>query len=188
MKSKQFSGAKRQKGNALLTLAIALMLTVILAVYGVPKFNAYLTEGKLPSVAEEIQRFIARMKVNTQGNGDSPYTGLTQATFARAMDGSSLTVATNGTTVTHGMGGGSSGTVVLAETGSAFTLTFNDVSADACPGLPTALQKTVQDISINGTTVKETDANDTITTAYMAGSAAARCVDGDNNTFIFTVR
>ncbi|WP_312271608.1 type 4 pilus major pilin [Pseudomonas sp.] len=196
-----FNVGKRQKGNYLLSIGIGIMIMAILAVWGIPKVKDYLVEGAVPSVAEEIQRFIARVKVNSTGTGSEPYNGITQSFFARAVRGSSLQVATSagavagegtgGTIVLHGLGGGSAGTVTIAtaESNGAITLTFADVNQAGCPGLATALQKTVDDISINGTSVKKVSTTDgTVTKGYVAGTAAAACVDGDANDFVFTVR
>lgn len=190
---KNFNQAKRQQGNYLLGIGIGIMIMLILAAWGIPKVKGYLVEGAIPSVAEEIQRFVSRVKVSSQGSGTTPYTGLTQAYFARAVKGSSLEVGavsgqgTGSTVVRHGLGGGDTGLVTLSTTGATFALTFDDVSDSACPGLAAALQRNFDAITINATAVKATDANNVVTQAYIAGSAAARCVDGDNNQFVFTV-
>ena len=190
---KTFNKAKAQKGNYLLSIGIGIMIMMILAVWGIPKIKGYLVEGAIPSVAEEIQRFIARVKVTTADNGTTPYTGLSQITFARAVKGSSLQVgdiAGQGkgeTVVRHGLGGGDAGTVLLATTGATFSLTFAKVSDSACPGLAASLQRSVDSISINGKAVKTTGANNVVSLAYIAGTAAMSCVDGDENLFLFTI-
>jgi hypothetical protein len=169
------------------------MITLLLAAWGIPKLKAYLIEGATTPVAEEIQRFISRVKVASQGGGTSPYTGLNQAYFARSVKGSSLEVGavsgqgTGAVDVRHGLGGGDDGTVLIATTGATFSLTFNDVSDAACPGLAAALQRVADNITINATAVKTTDANNVVTLGYIAGTAATRCVDGDNNVFVFTI-
>lgn len=184
----------KQAGNYLLNIGIGILIAGVLAVWGLPKVQDYLVEGAIPSVAEEAQRFIARTQVSNAGSGTAPYVGLTQAGFARSVRGTSLQVGTiagegtGGTVVRHGLGGGNNGTVVIGNTGDTFSLTFNNVSPAACPGLATSLQRSVDNISINGKTVKVTDTDKTVSTGYVAGTAMSQCVDGDANTFIFTVR
>ncbi|NWD56719.1 prepilin-type cleavage/methylation domain-containing protein [Pseudomonas veronii] len=191
---KYLANKKKQEGNYLLSIGIGIMILGILAVWGIPKIQDYIVEGAIPSVAEESQRFIARVQVSNSGSGTTPYTGLTQAYFARSVRGTSLQVGTiagegtGGTVVRHGLGGGNNGTVVISTTGDSFALTFNSVNAAACPGLATALQRTVDDISINGKTVKITDTDKTVSAGYVAGAAATQCGDGDTNTFVFTIR
>lgn len=190
---KSFSHAKRQQGNYLLGIGIGIMIMLILAAWGIPKIKGYLIEGAIPSVAEEIQRFVSRVKVSTQGSGTTPYAGLSQAAFARAVKGSSLEVGTvsgqgtGSSIVRHGLGGGDTGLVTITTTGATFSLTFDDVSDSACPGLAAALQRSFDAITINATAVKATDASNVVTQAYIAGTAATRCVDGDSNQFVFTV-
>lgn len=191
---KHMSNFKRQKGNALLNVAIAIFLGVLIAVVGVPKIQSYLVEAAIPPVSDEIQRFITRTVVSAQGTGNTPYAGLDQAYFAQQVRNTSLQVGavsgqgTGGTIVRHGLGGRDTGTITLAETGTAFTLTFANVNNAACPGLATTLSKSVDDISINGTVVKSTDNNKTVTTQFTPMSAANECNDGDTNAFVFTVR
>lgn len=191
---KTFSKAKRQQGNYLLSIGIGIMITAILAVWGIPKVQDYLINGAVPGVAEDTQRFIASQQVANSGAGSTPYTGLTQAYFARAVRGSSLQVGdvsgagTGGTNIRHGLGGGTDGLVTVSTTGDTFSLTFADVSPSACPGLATALQRSVDGITINGKAVKVTDTDKTVSTGYVASTAAAECIDGDANEFIFTVR
>jgi len=191
---KYLANKKKQEGNYLLSIGIGIMILGILAVWGIPKIQDYIVEGAIPSVAEEAQRFIARVQVSNSGSGTTPYAGLTQAYFARSVRGTSLQVGTiagegiGGTVVRHGLGGGNNGTVAISTTGDSFALTFSSVNAAACPGLATALQRTVDDISINGKTVKITDTDKTVSAGYVAGAAAAQCADGDTNTFVFTIR
>lgn len=191
---KYLAKRKKQEGNYLVSIGIGILITGILMIWGVPKFMDYLVEGAIPPVAEESQRFIARTQVTNSGSGTTPYVGITQATFARSVRGTALQVGTiagegtGGTVVRHGLGGGNNGTVVITTTGDTFTMTYNNVNSAACPGLATQLQRTVDNISINGKAVKVTDADKTVSTGFVAGTAAVQCLDGDNNTFAFTVR
>jgi Tfp pilus assembly major pilin PilA len=184
---------KSQQGYNLVSVGIAILVVLLLSALGIPKFKAYLVQGAVTPVAEETQRFISMVKVSSQGSGTTPYTGLTQAYFARSVKNSALEVGavsgqgTGAVDVRHGLGGGDNGTVTLATTGATFSLTFASVSDAACPGLAATLQRIVDGITINGTAVKVTDANNTVTAAFIPGTAATRCVDGDNNDFVFTV-
>jgi len=201
LKGTSFKAAKKQKGNYLLSIGIGIMIMAILAVWGIPKIQDYLIEGAVPSVAEETQRFMSRLKVTTSGTGSAPFTGINQEYLARAVRGSVLQVTTaaagvagqgtGGQIVRHGLGGGNNGTIQLAvtESGSAVTLTFSNVNHAACPGLATAMQRTADGITINGTPIKTTDAsNRNVTLGYVAGTAAAACNDGDANLYVFTLR
>lgn len=189
-------GKKKQQGNYLLSIGVGIMIMAILAVWAIPKIQDYLVEGAVPSIAEEVQRFVSRVKVNAAGTGATPYTALDNEYLARAVRGSALQVdssggiaGTGGTTVLHGLGGGAGGTVVLASAsaGASFTMTFANVNHAACPGLATALQRTAQTITINGTAAKTTDAtSNNVTLGYNAASSAGDCDDGDVNDFVFT--
>lgn len=191
---KKFQKLKSQHGNAMLQLIAAVVLGSIIAAFAVPKINGLLIEGKVEPVSGDIQRWATRVKVSNSGSGTQPYVGLTQATFAQAMRGTSLEVGTvagqgtGDTVVRHGMGGGNDGTVVLTQSGDTFTLTFNNIDFAACPGLATGLQRTFENITVNSQAVKVTATNGTVTTGYNAGSAATRCNDGSDNVFTFTSR
>ncbi|MGP5477572.1 type 4 pilus major pilin [Pseudomonas helleri] len=190
---KNLKQAKRQQGSYLIGVGIGILIVLLLSAWGIPKFNAYLVEGAIPSVSEEIQRFVSRVKVSSNGGGVAPYTGLTQDYFARSVKGSSLSVgdiAGQGTAavdVRHGLGGGDTGLVTLTSTGPTFSLTFTNVSDAACPGLAANLQRSFDVITINKTAVKTTDASNVVTQGYVSGTAAAKCLDGDKNIFVFTV-
>lgn len=186
---------RKQKGNMLLSLGITLMITVILAVYGIPKIKDYLIEGAIPSVAQDTQKYLARVQTNALGAGVTPYKGIDQKAFARDVRGSSLQVGdrsgegTGGTTVRHGLGGtGETGLVTISETGDTLSLTFKGLNRAACPALATAMSQSVENISINGTAVKTTDDTNTVKVAYQAASAGANCLDGDTNVMIFTIK
>lgn len=178
---------RAERGNMLLSLAIAIFLTMLISIWGIPKWQSYVVESAVPPVADEIKRFIARTVATTYGSSTTPYTGLNQAYLARSVRGSALQVDEDGTNVQHSLGGKDTGLVTLEETGAAFTLTFANVSVDACPALANTLQRSVDDITINGSTVKTTDANKNVTQAFT-GAANGECTDGDTNTFVFTVR
>jgi type IV pilus assembly protein PilA len=197
------SGAERQKGFSLMEVSIVTAIVLLIAIVGIPAIGAYVIENKVPKVGEELQRFIASMKINAQGGGVTPYTGLDTGALANALrDSTVLAVQGSGASasVAHGLGGsgaGNSGVVEVepaavdgAGTGSAFTLTLTSVSHAACPALASVLQRVSEIISITGNSgakvVKDSIAKPSV--PYRAAQAQAQCSQGDVNTFVFTAR
>ncbi|OAE50295.1 prepilin-type N-terminal cleavage/methylation domain-containing protein [Achromobacter xylosoxidans] len=193
----------QQQGFSLMEVSIVTAIVLLIAIVGIPAIGGYVIENKVPKVGEELQRFIASMKINAQGGGVTPYTGLDTGALANALrDSSVLSVQGTGAaaTVAHGLGGsGTSGSGVVqvepasvdgAGMGSAFTLTLTSVSHAACPALASVLQRVSEIISISGSSgakvVKDSIA--TPATPYRAALAQAQCSQGDVNTFIFTAR
>jgi type IV pilus assembly protein PilA len=185
---KQVNFGRKQKGFSMIQLGVVIAITLILAALGMPKFKDYLVQGRIPTIGQDLQRYIANVVTSAGGGSTTPYTGLDQASFARDMRGTSLMTETGNSTVRHNLGGGTAGTVVVTETGDSFVLTLNSVSAAACPELATTMQRSVDDISINGTPVKVTATDKTVTTPFSAPSAKNECTDGDTNTYVFTIR
>lgn len=197
------SGAARQQGFSLIEVSIVTAIVLLIAIVGIPAIGAYVIENKVPKVGEELQRFIASMKINSQGGGVMPYTGLDTGALANAMRDSTV-LAVQGTgaaaSIAHGLGGsgtGGSGVVEVepaavdgAGMGSAFKLTLTSVSHAACPALASVLQRVSEIISITGSSgarvVKDTIANPSV--PYRAAQAQAQCSQGDVNTFVFTAR
>jgi Tfp pilus assembly major pilin PilA len=186
---------RAQQGNMLLSLGITLMITVILSVYGIPKVKSYLIEGAIPAVAQDTQSYLARVQTNALGAGLTPYKGIDQKSFARTVRDTSLQVGdisgegTGGTTVRHGLGGsGDTGTVTVSETGDTLSLTFKSLAQAACPGLATAMNKSVSTITVNGAVVKSTNDTNTVDVAYQAADAVTNCLDGDVNEMVFTIK
>ncbi|PTW97603.1 prepilin-type cleavage/methylation domain-containing protein [Achromobacter mucicolens] len=193
----------QQQGFSLMEVSIVTAIVLLIAIVGIPAIGGYVIENKVPKVGEELQRFIASMKINAQGGGVTPYTGLDTGALANALrDSSVLSVQGSGAaaTVAHGLGGsGTSGSGVVqvepasvdgAGMGSAFTLTLTSVSHAACPALASVLQRVSEIISISGSSgakvVKDSIA--TPATPYRAALAQAQCSQGDVNTFVFTAR
>lgn len=194
IKKIKFANRKSQRGDLLLNIIIAVMLMGIIGVFGMPQIDKILTRSKIPSVSDDTQRYMASVVTSTAGAGITPYEGINQAGFARDVRGSSLKVGdvsgqgTGGEDVRHGLGGGTGGKVTISETGDTVSLTFVNVANAACPDLATSMQGSVDTIKVNGTSVKVTDENKTVTTAYFAAKAKNSCLDGDKNEFIFTTR
>ncbi len=193
----------KQQGFSLMEVSIVTAIVLLIAIVGIPAIGGYVIENKVPKVGEELQRFVASMKINAQGGGVTPYTGLDTGALANALrDSTVLSVQGTGAaaSVAHGLGGsGTSGSgVVLVEPasvdgagmGSAFTLTLTNVSHAACPALASVLQRVSEIISISGSSgarvVKDSIA--TPATPYRAAQAQAQCSQGDVNTFVFTAR
>ena len=192
-----------QRGFSLIEISIVTTLMMLIAIIGIPAIQGYVIENKVPRVAEEIQRFVARMKANTNGFGATPYSGIDSGALANALRSSSVvSVAGFGTraSVAHGLGGtGHSGRGVIsvepqavpgASSGSAFSLTLNDVNQAACPALASILQRLAEVVTIAGASgpIMVKNALTEPNMPYNPMLADAQCVSGDRNTFVFTIR
>jgi len=192
-----------QRGFSLVEVSIVTAIVLLIAIIGMPAIGSYVIENKVPRVAEELQRFVARVKVNAQGAGPAPYGGLSTAALANALkDSSVISVSGQGrvAVVAHGLGGNGTagnGTISVAPTavaagsaGSGFTLTLTNVSNAACPALASALQRVAEIITVEGTAgaVLVKDATATPPLAYSAAATESQCAAGDRNTFVFTAR
>jgi len=192
-----------QRGFSLIEISIVTTLMMLIAIIGIPAIQGYVIENKVPRVAEEMQRFVARMKANTNGFGATPYLGIDSGALANALRTSSVvSVAGFGAraSVAHGLGGtGHSGrgvisvepqTVPGASSGSAFSLTLNDVNQAACPALASILQRLAEVVTIAGASgpIMVKNALTEPNMPYNPMLADAQCVSGDRNTFVFTIR
>ncbi len=192
-----------EHGFSLIEISIVTTLMMLIAIIGIPAIQGYVIENKVPRVAEEMQRFVARMKANTNGFGANPYLGIDSGTLANALRSSSVVSVTGfgpRASVAHGLGGtGQSGRgVVLVEpqavpggtSGSAFSLTLNDVNQAACPALASILQRLAEVVTIAGASGPVMVKN-SLTEPHMPYNpmlADSQCVSGDRNTFVFTIR
>lgn len=192
-----------QRGFSLIEISIVTTLMMLIAIIGIPAIQGYVIENKVPRVAEEMQRFVARMKANTNGFGSTPYLGIDSGALANALRSSSVvSVAGFGAraSVAHGLGGtGHSGRGVIsvepqavpgASSGSAFSLTLNDVNQAACPALASILQRLAEVVTIAGASgpIMVKNALTEPNMPYNPMLADAQCVSGDRNTFVFTIR
>ncbi|MDT4829568.1 hypothetical protein FQZ97_629900 [compost metagenome] len=197
------SNVIRQRGFSLMEVSIVTAIVLLIAIVGIPAIGAYVIENKVPKVGEELQRFIASMKINGLGGGVTPYAGLDTGAMANALrDSSVLSVQGSGAgaRVVHGLGGtgvGSNGVIEVAAAavgsaglGSAFSITLTNVSHAACPALASVLQRMSETISIGaaggGRVVKNSLATPEV--PYRAAQAQAQCSKGDVNTFVFTAK
>ena len=193
----------RQRGFSLIEISIVTTIMMLLAIVGIPAIQGYIVESKVPRVAEEIQRFVARLKMTTHGFGASPYGNVDTTVLANSLRGSSVVAVTgfgSGANVAHGLGGaGVSGRGVIrvaphalsgAPVGSAFLLTLNDVNHAACPGLASVLQRIAEVVTISGAggpVVVKNSLNEPAA-PYNPMLADAQCLAGDRNTFEFVIR
>ncbi|MDX3907350.1 MAG: type 4 pilus major pilin [Pigmentiphaga sp.] len=184
----------RQNGFTLVEVAIVAAIVLIAAIVGIPAINGYIIENKVPTVAQELQRFIARTKVTGQGLGNTPYAGIGIAQLANALRSSSvITVAGTGlaATVRHGLGATDGRISLAADTitsaGDAFGLTLDKVNEAACPSLAAVMQRVSERIVINGVTVKQPGTGGAAG-VYNAVGADGACTSGDTNAFSFTAR
>ena len=193
----------RQLGFSLVEVSIVTAIMMLIAIVGIPAIQSYVIESKVPRVAEELQRFVARVKANTHGFGATPYAAIDNVTLATAMRGSSvLSISGDGVSanIAHGLGGpGVSGRGVISvepqtwagsARGAAFSVTLSDVNVAACPALASILQKIADMVSISGKGGPVIVKNNTYEPylAYNPMLADSQCAQGDRNTFQFTIR
>ncbi|WP_082308190.1 MULTISPECIES: type 4 pilus major pilin [unclassified Achromobacter] len=190
--------AYRQLGQfSLAEVVIVVAITLLALVFGVPAVNGIVTEMRVPAVAGELQRFMARTKVLGESDNVTPYANITTVdNLIPALQGSSVFKVST-TTVAHRLGGsgtGSNGTITLAPAalgggamGSAFSLTLTNVNAKACPTLASTLAAVSETISVNGTAAKTLGSNNEPGT-FDPATAQALCEKGDSNTFVFASR
>jgi hypothetical protein len=192
-----------QAGFSLIEISIVTTIMMLIAIVGIPAIQGYVIESKVPRVAEEMQRFVARLKASTHGFGATPYAGVNGGTLVNALRASSVVSVSGegaGATVAHGLGGnGSNGRGVItlapqnmpgAAVGAAFSLTLNDINHAACPALASILQRIADTVTIagkSGPTIVKNAAQDPVM-PYNAILADAQCTSGDHNTFVFTIR
>lgn len=182
----------RQQGFSLVELSIVTAIILVISIIGIPAIGAYVIENKVPEVAGELQRYVARTKANGQGTSN-PYASIDTANLGRALRSSSVvSVDAAFTRVAHGLGGNGTSTGLIAvapsDAGASFTLTMDAVNDAACPALASLLQRVAERISITGSTeVVVKDAYASTPLEYSPIAAQSACRAGDNNTFVFTV-
>lgn len=192
-----------QRGFSLIEISIVITIMMLIAIVGIPAIQGYVIESKVPRVAEEIQRVVAKIKASTNGFGATPYAGIDSSALVNALRSSSVVSVTGkgpDANVAHGLGGnGANGRGVISieqatipgsPLGSAFSIAFNDVNHAACPALASILQRMAEVVSIAGQSgsvlVKNTLAEPPL--PYSSILADAQCTSGDRNTFVFTIR
>jgi len=197
------ASSHRQRGFSLIEVSIVTAIVLLVAIIGIPAIGSYVIENKVPKVGEELQRFVTRIKANAQGAGSTPYADIDTGALANALRDSSVVAVSgigNSAIVAHGLGGNGTsgnGTVTVASVavagggaGSGFSITLTDVNNAACPALASVMQRVSDVITVagRGGAVKVKDSTLVPRIAYSATAAEAQCTEGDNNTFVFTVR
>ena len=192
-----------QAGFSLIEISMVTAIMMLIAIVGIPAIQAYVIENKVPRVAEEVQRFVARLKAHTHGFGAAPFAGVSASTIANAMRSSTVVSVSGsgpGASIAHGLGGkGVAGQGIIAIAaqsidgsphGAAFSMTMNHVNHAACPGLASILQRIAEIVTVAGksgpVTVK--DMSREPGQPYDALLADEQCAAGDRNTFTFTFR
>lgn len=192
-----------QRGFSLIEISIVITIMMLIAIVGIPAIQGYVIESKVPRVAEEIQRVVAKIKASTNGFGATPYAGIDSSALVNALRSSSVVSVTGkgpDANVAHGLGGNGMGgrgvisiepaTIPGSPVGSAFSIAFNDVNHAACPALASILQRMAESVSIAGQSgsvfVKNTLSEPQM--PYSSILADAQCTSGDRNTFVFTIR
>lgn len=194
---------RRQRGFSLIEVSIVTAIVLLIAIAGIPAIGSYVIENKVPKVAEELQRFVARAKANSQGAGPVPYTDISTASLANALRQSSV-VSVHGqgadAVVAHGLGGngnGDNGTISISPAsvaeggeGSGFALRLTNVNNAACPSLASIMQGVSESMSIEGRNgvVVIMDNSQKPPQAYSALLAEDQCEAGDHNHFTFVAR
>ena len=177
-----------QKGFSLVEVSIVMAIVLLLAIIAIPTVQAYVVEGKVPKVGEEIARFMLHTRVNATGAPAAPYDGIATENLANMMrDSSVFSISGTGAAavVYHGLGRNGAVSVSSANSGAAFSVTLSDVNHAACPALASVLQRVSDVIELTaggGSSVVLKNAN----TPYSALETESRCSQGDENTFVFT--
>ena len=190
----------QQCGFSLVEVSIVTALMVILAIVGIPALQDYVVENKVPKVAADLQRFVARMKVASLGGGEMPFQNLDQRVLVNGLRGSSAVTVrgeSDHAVVAHGLGGRGTrgnGEITIAPaagpdrpSGSAFSLTLDHVNHAACPMLVSTLQRLAGLVTVSGRGGAVEVKNEFVTPPrpYQPVLADAQCQRGDTNRFVF---
>lgn len=166
--------ADSQKGFTLVELIIVLAIVALLAIFGIPLFQSYLMEGRVEPTAQDLSKLAAKIRGNYAAGGT--YDGLSTATASKIANGLATSLVVGTSTMSHDLGG--TGSVSVAGSGSAFTITLGTVNNVACPGPANVLSRSADSISVNGTAAKSSGGT------YNAGTASGACTDGDSNSIV----
>src|SRR5690606_33215651 len=88
--SMRISFQRGMRGFTLIEVAIVAAIVLITAIIGIPAINTYVIENKVPKVGQDLQRFVARVKVASQGLGNTPYAEMNNAQLVSGLRGSSV--------------------------------------------------------------------------------------------------
>jgi prepilin-type N-terminal cleavage/methylation domain-containing protein len=179
---------KKHSGFTIIELMIVVALIGVLGALLMPRISNLMVSLRVPAVAEDLNKYVSLKKGTSDMSDGEPYTGLTQTSFARAMLNTNLKATKGSDIVMHKLGGllGGTGTVTIFETGNQFGFTMPGLSKGACPDLLNQMQINAGKVTLNGTTVKQTDDSGNVSTPYNVNTAESACVDSDTNEAVFT--
>lgn len=185
---KTFKSRYKQKGFTLIELMIVVVFIGVLGALLMPRIGNYIVKLKVPGVANDLNSYASIKKGTAQLAEGDPYTGLTQASFARQMRKTNLSVNAGSEVVQHNLGGvrGGAGTVTIFETGTQFGYNLTGLAFGACPALLTQMENNAWRVTLNGRTLKQTDDSGNISTPYNTNTAEGACVEGDTNEAVVT--
>lgn len=191
----------RQHGFSLVEVSMVTALMILIAIVGIPAIQGYVIENRVPRVAEDLQRFVARLKVSAMGAGVSPYLQVGQTTLINGLrDAAAIQIQSKGHWVQHGLGATrreNRSSILLAPAaspggpeGSAFKIVITDVNHAACPALAAVLQRLAIQVKVGGhgplTEVKNVAVKPG--REYDPILADSQCGSGDVNTFEFVIQ
>jgi prepilin-type N-terminal cleavage/methylation domain-containing protein len=178
----------QQSGFTLIELTIVVALIGILGAIMMPRISNMMVRMRVPAVADDLNKYVSLKKGTSDISDGDPYTGLTQTSFARAMRDTNLKTTKGSDIVMHKLGGllGGTGTVTIFESGTQFGLDMPGLNKGACPDLLNQMQLNAWKVTLNGTTVKQTDDSGNVSTPYNVNTAESACVDSDTNEAVFT--
>ncbi|MEJ8837674.1 type 4 pilus major pilin [Ramlibacter sp. AN1133] len=181
---------KKQRGFTMVELIVVLGIIALLAIFGMPFARALIIDGKVPDVAQDINKTATKVRNSYAGGGATPYSSINTAGFANLSRGLAGSITVTGTgaaaTMSHDIGQTGSTITVASNTittaGDSFAVTMNTVNEAACPSLAAQLGKAAEQISINGTVVKAVNGT------FNSATASTACTTGDGNTYVFVFR
>jgi len=190
----RISFQRGMRGFTLIEVAIVAAIVLITAIIGIPAINTYVIENKVPKVGQDLQRFVARVKVASQGLGNTPYAEMNNAQLVSGLRGSSVvSIAGSGAAavVQHGLGAASgrivAGPASIMTASDAFSLTLDQLNGAACPGLAAVMQRVAERITVNGQVVKQLGAGGE-QGRFSVAAVEEACAEGDANTLVFVTR
>jgi type IV pilus assembly protein PilA len=189
LRSAKLKQGNKQGGFTLIELITVIAIITILAIVSLVAIPPFVIEGKVAPAAQELQRAMQRIKINAEGGGATPFTGINTAQVANLLrNGSIFEVAgsASAATASHslkllGSGVLSAAPATFVTAGDAYAITVSEVNNAACPNLAATMQKAAAIITINGTVVQNLNTG----TRYTGLAASTACVLLDANTFVF---
>jgi Tfp pilus assembly protein FimT len=186
---------RQQAGFTLVEMTVVFLVIVVLTVLAVPRVQALIIEGSTPSVAQEMQRAVNRIRSARAGAGVTPYATVSLAEMGAVLRNSNYTVTPAApeaaTAIRHPLGSGQGAAALTVATGSlvaagdSFVVTYAEVDRAGCAPLMATLSGSAEVVSItpNGGNAIVVKANGG---TFNGGLAQSTCAD--RNTLAFTFR